>query len=210
MAKYNEILVGRYNRFMQKLLSMKGPACLSQLAGELQPSLPFFNGVENRYLEAWNRFAAAMQLAAGAAGNKSSVLFRNPVGSNVIAVFEKILDANNGAAAQLNAMILAPSTVDLATLQSTAIGRLDARAGSTAGSSLILSKTNVAPAIIGANAQWIWNVAVSQNLDLVVFEDQEVTLLPGDALQIFTVAAAVPLTDSFVWRERLLEDSERA
>jgi hypothetical protein len=210
MARYNEILVGRYNRFMQKLLSMKGQASLVQLASELQAVFPLFNGVENRYLEAWNRFGAAMQLPAGAAGNKSSVLFRNPAGSNIIAVFEKILDANNGGVAQLNAMILAPSIVDLATLQSTAIGRLDARAGSTAGSSLILSKTNVAPAIIGANAQWIWNVAVSQNLDLITFEEQEITLLPGDALQIFTVQAAVPLTDSFVWRERLLEDSERA
>jgi hypothetical protein len=54
MAKYNEILTGRYNRFIQKLFSMKGPAPAPQLSSDIAMQMSFFNGVENRYLEGWD------------------------------------------------------------------------------------------------------------------------------------------------------------
>ncbi len=38
MALFNEILVGRYNRFLQRLLSMKGHPPAPQLASEIQPN----------------------------------------------------------------------------------------------------------------------------------------------------------------------------
>src|SRR5882762_4396490 len=37
MARFNEILTGRYNRFLQKLLQMKGGPPSAQLASEIQP-----------------------------------------------------------------------------------------------------------------------------------------------------------------------------
>src|SRR6266851_4747570 len=64
MARFNEILVGRYNRSLQKLLSMKGQAVMPQLASELQPTFSFFSGAENRYLESWERFGNRQPPAA--------------------------------------------------------------------------------------------------------------------------------------------------
>src|SRR5438034_3476406 len=95
MARFNEILVGRYNRFVQKLLSMKGDAPVPQLASEFQPIIPTFSGVENRYLEGWDRFSITLSQTAVAA-QTNGLQFRNPAGSNVIAVFEKWAFLSNG------------------------------------------------------------------------------------------------------------------
>src|SRR5260370_24014979 len=89
MAYTNEILVGRVNRGLQKLFGIKGPSPVPQLASDVQAVHPLFNGVENRYLDGWNRFGA--QTSQGASvGNISGFRIRNPSTSNVIAVFEKI------------------------------------------------------------------------------------------------------------------------
>src|SRR5216684_1967801 len=87
MARFNEINVGRYNRALQKLLGMKGEASVPILASEIAPSFVLPYGVENRYLEQWNRFGLGMNVTA-TAGNQSAFRLRNPAGSNVIAVVE--------------------------------------------------------------------------------------------------------------------------
>ncbi len=91
MARFNEILVGRYNRMVQKLLSMKGTATLVTFSDEAMAVLPLFYGAENRYLEGWDRFGVAVGTAAGAAGNRTVWRLRNPTNSNVVTVVEKIL-----------------------------------------------------------------------------------------------------------------------
>src|SRR5713226_5812707 len=98
MARFNEILVGRYNRMLQKLFSMKGAAPMPQLASELAPTINFFSGVENRSLEAWNRYGLLLSITAGAATN-SLLRIRNPSTTNVIAIIEKLTVNNNTAAA---------------------------------------------------------------------------------------------------------------
>src|SRR5258708_4703411 len=90
MARYNEILVGRYNRFLQKLLGMKGGVVAPQLASEITAAFPLFNGAENRYLEQWDMFGVNLFLAGGGVGNISQVRLFNPAASNTIAVVYKL------------------------------------------------------------------------------------------------------------------------
>src|SRR5215467_14446494 len=87
MAIYNEILAPRFARFFQKHFSMKGSTAVRQLAGEVSVSLPIWSGIENRWLESWERFAANLAVAAVAAQVSNSQL-RNPAGSNVVMVLE--------------------------------------------------------------------------------------------------------------------------
>src|SRR5712691_10541637 len=93
MAKFNEILAGRYNRFLQKLFQLKGGPPSAQLASEVMPVFPFFSGREHRYLEGWNTYSFQRAEVATAAIT-SVVRIRNPVVSNTIAIFERIIFAS--------------------------------------------------------------------------------------------------------------------
>src|SRR5260370_4518533 len=90
MARFNEILVGRFNRFLQKWLSMKGGPPSPQLAPEIQPNFNFFSGAENRALESWFLYGTFSSQAAVALQN-SFFQLRNPSKSGVLAVIEAIV-----------------------------------------------------------------------------------------------------------------------
>jgi hypothetical protein len=74
MARFNEILVGRFNRALQKTFGMKGGPPSAQLATEIQPNISMFWGNEQRYLEGWQKFGVQANVAAGGAGTRASVL----------------------------------------------------------------------------------------------------------------------------------------
>ena len=198
MALFNEILTGRYNRFLQKLFQMKGEAPAPQLASEISTTFSFFNGVENRFIETWNRFGNTL-IAGAVAAQNSCVRMRNPAGSNVIAVVEK-LTVTNGATdvVTINNQI---ADANLGTLGGSI--RLDFRQAS--GSAIILSLgNNVAGGSNFAGSGVTANVAY----DFIVFEEQELTILPGDQLDIRNVVVNNALRVSMIWRERALEESE--
>src|SRR5258708_34332947 len=90
MARFNEILVGRFNRFLQKWLSMKGGPPSPQLATEIQPNFNFFSGAENRALENWFLYGTFSSQAAVALQN-SFFQLRNPSKSGAPAVIEAIV-----------------------------------------------------------------------------------------------------------------------
>jgi hypothetical protein len=205
MARFNEILVGRYNRFLQKLFSMKGGPPSPQLASEIATNVQFFSGVENRYLESWNRFAAAQSDAALAA-NTDAVRLRNPTGSGVIAVIEKIY-ADSGTA-QLVTLSLGPSNAALAGgAQALTTARLDKRTNQNP--TLEISGANNSPA--GLSSQKLIGLLSSTlGYDFILSVGQEIPLLPGDAVQITSSVVNTTLDVSFIWRERSLEDSELA
>jgi hypothetical protein len=201
MAGYNEILVGRFNRGLQKLFSIKGGPPVPTLGSEIMPIHPLASGVENRYLEGWNRFSSFFNLAA-AVGFNSDARIRNPKANNVIAVLEKITVASN--VAQNIALSLGTQVVDFAAGIISPAARLDARIG-TQASSLILSQQNSA-VTVPSNQVGIANTAA---VDLILFVDQEITLLPGDGFELHSIPNS-SLVVSFIVRERFLEDSERA
>jgi len=123
MARFNEVQVARYNRFLQKLLAMKGQAVTPILSTEMQGVINFFNGAENRYLESWFRFGVFTSVAANA-GQLSAFLLDNPGGSNVMAVVEKIAIANANASATDFKLEHGPKTGNYATIVSN-IARFD-------------------------------------------------------------------------------------
>lgn len=203
MAKFNEILVGRYNRLLQKLLQIKGTAPTPVLSTEVQPVLPLFMGVENRYLESFERFGLHVFLPAGGVGFTSQFRLRNPAASNVIAIVEKILlEARSGT----QALVVHYGSIgtDFATLQQAQ--RLDAR--QRLNHSLILSTTNaVALASFGTEIEVV-TALINTPWDFIRDEHQELPILPGDAIQLYT-DPNVDARFSVVWRERFLEESER-
>src|SRR5438477_3626029 len=90
MARYNEMLVGRFARSVQKLFGIKGEVPVASLAGEVQVGHTFFHGTENRYLEDWRTFGSRFATAAVAA-QTSAIRFSNPSNSNIIAVVQSLM-----------------------------------------------------------------------------------------------------------------------
>lgn len=212
MALYNEILVGRYNRGLQKLLGMKGGPPAAQLAGDIATAfgLETCADAELRYLFSWFRYGTIVQNTAQAA-NPSGIKLRNPTGSNVIAVVEQIYVACN-VADSLIGIAHGPSTTSYNTVPSLASTRFDPRG--QAQPTCILSQTSGAqsPVAFGAN---FCNVGITaNNLNqtqfLIIDEHQEVPILPGEAVQIAGNVNNTALIGGFIWRERAMEESELA
>ena len=209
MARFNEILTGRFNRALQKTLSMKGPASTAQLGSELMPVLQFPLGGEFRYLEQWNLFGIGVDLAPVAANN-GAFQIRNPVGSNIIAVVHSLVFSNDTPA--LNIVDIegpTPLTTDLGTINTGV--RLDGRLGGlNYAQSTILSSQNTAPlgAIPGSTVSGLYVLGINGN-PINVLEQIEIPLLPGDVFRMRNRVVNAELTLTMFWRERFLEESER-
>lgn len=209
MAIFNEILSGRYNRALQKIFAIKGSAPVRQLGGEILPIHALWSGVENRFLEQWNRFASA-GTAAGGVGNFSQVMLRNPVTSGVIAVIERISFCEVGAA-DLIFISQDTGTAQLGVAQGQRC--LDNRAvrgaTQTLGPACQVFTNNAGVSVTGGV---IAKIPTQANVDypyLIMDENQEITLAPGDVLEITTSSLNVSLNYSILWRERALEESEK-
>ncbi len=211
MARMNEILVGRFNRFLQKYFSMKGEPPAPQLSSEIMPVHAFHSGAENRYLESWNRYGAVGSLAS-VLNQTTAFRLRNPPTSNTIAVLEKIV-LNDTTVAQLFNFAIGPTIVDLLSGNFGSV-RLDARMGSPLAFNSVLIPTFAtnAPALPGSLILFQqYTVQVAVDRETILTENQELTLLPGDALDIReqSVPGGEGLRVNFLWRERQIEESER-
>ena len=202
MARFNEILVGRYNRFLQKLLQMKGGPPAPQLSGDIQASLVLFSGMENRFLESWEAFGVAVSLAAVVA-QTDGFLLRNPRPSNVIAVLERLKVAS--ATAQEIQTSLGSTNTDLTSI-TTPVPPRDSRC--RANSALIVSTQTTTPAAIGTVIDRS-EVAAGLSFDVILDADVSIVLMPGQAIQVGQLTANSTLVVMAWWRERFLEESER-
>ena len=206
MAGYNEIGVARYNRIFQKLFQMKGGSPVPTLGGDIQPSFQVFNGAENRYLETWQRFGYVSQPAAQAAVAAASRL-RNPPGSNIIAVLERLVFMNSAGAVDFPILQGQQSTADLSIIAHSPAERWDPR-GQQA-SALIRSESQGVPAP-AFFARMQGACPVNSFFDFITDSIHEFPLLPGDAIQMQSNILNTAPIFSFLWRERFLEESERA
>jgi len=211
MAGFNEILVGRFARALQKLTGIKGSVPTATLSSDLIAVWPFFNGAENRYLDSWERFGTATQVAAVAA-QFGSVRFRNPPGSNVIAVVERITSATGNAGVggadqpSLTRSHIATFQVDLANPVATGNTSLDSRGRPSP--TCIMSNQAPAPAI--GSLLMIQMAPANVTIDYIIDTIHEIPLLPGSMLQVNSAVTNTLFSVSFLWRERFLEDSERS
>jgi hypothetical protein len=207
VARYNEVLTGRFNRALQKIFSMKGDAVSPQLAGEIQPAISFPTGAEFRYLEQWNLFSFGGSVTGGA-GQFAGIRLNNPAGSNVVGVVYFLI-VGNGATGNQNMQIgLGPITGPLATVGTP--NRLDARSqlGGARGVLIPSTSTNTG----GAFSPQIGQLFLLPQTSLIIISSaaQEIPLLPGDGLEVDAGNAAQTVLTWFMWRERQLEESERA
>lgn len=206
MARYNEILVGRFARGVQKIFGVKGEVPVASLGGEIQVVHPVFSGAEHRYLEGWDRFGFFVQQAAVAA-QAGAIQLRNPAQSGVIAVIEKLLYSNSGGAADAPVVSVGNTAVDLATVFNLNANNLDNR--SRPGSSLIGSRqTAVGQPNLTTGIATIQAAALF-NWDFIGTDIQEFVVLPGSAVRIISQTNNNALTLSAIWRERFIEESER-
>lgn len=217
MAIYNEILAGRYARAVQKLFSVKGSVPTKQVSGEVSIAHPLFSGVENRFIESWERFGISFNVAAAAA-NTSCVRVRNPAGSNVIIVLERICFSVDTQ--QTMNITFGKDSTDLATVAGLGNTNLDVRgqpgptgAGGRIGPTLVMSRQNTtvgAPALATSSQLESLNIAANTPREVVLYDDLQIPLSPGGALQIANGTVNTNLATSWIWRERGLEESERS
>jgi hypothetical protein len=203
MARLNEILVGRFNRGLQKLFGIKGEAPVATLAPEIMPVHAIMNGIENRYLEAWQRFSYVAQRGPTAA-QTNAIRLRNPAGSNVIAVIELLLIGTTNAT-EVNVSMNAAGVVDLTS--PTGGTSLDNRQSS--GSTVIGSFSDASPALGAGVIRSPNGAATGGQLSVINDENQEIIISPGFAITVANITVNTTLYASFFWRERFLEEGER-
>jgi len=203
MAKFNEILVGRFARFVQKHFAMKGEVPMAQLSSDLQMVMEFNNGVENRNLEGWELFASGFSVAAVAASS-GAVRIRNPAGSNLIAVMQFVTGHGDGLSNATLTFEHLVTNVDLAGIVSTAGAGIDPR-GRPQPTCIVSQASPAAALTIMLEKQLV----TSTSVDFIINRNQEIPILPGKALQIRMTDVNKALGVTFTWRERFLEDSER-
>jgi len=204
MARFNEILAGRYNRYLQKLFQLKGGPPAAQLASEVMPVYPFFAGRENRFLEGWSTFGHTRVIVAVAAV-QGGMRIRNPVNSNLIAIFEKILVG--GGLADSPLLELAATVGDMINPFSVIPTRWDARQGQNS-SALIFSDSGAAGPGTGLQAKMQAFYPAASSYDFINTDVAELPLLPGDAIEVQSGNVNQQFAVSWLWRERQLEDSE--
>jgi hypothetical protein len=209
MAIFNEILTGRYNRALQKIFAIKGSPPVRQLGGEVTPAVTLFYGVENRYLEGWNRFAWSFQNGPSAA-QTNGMRLRNPAGSNIVAIIEKCSMFSSNAGIFL-VVSIGDSNPDLETIAAIAPAPLDSRQGSLGShtSQLVASTSALSPAIQRPIFEGHSGPNGTVVNDMILTEDMEVPILPNRSITIQQVGVNTILVGNFIWRERLLEESER-
>lgn len=165
--------------------------------------LPYFTGVEDRYLEGWDRFAFAVTVAAQGAGNFAGVRFRNPAASGVVAVFEQIKFVSTGSLKDTYAVqYIRPPAADLTLIGLTG-NQIDSR-GRTAAT--LIASSGTAP---GAGATFFFGSVAADGVDNVFqFDTMQAILLPNEMLQVKSGTINQAMVAAFVWRERSLEASE--
>src|SRR5260370_12143520 len=206
MAKFNEVLVGRFNRALQKMFSMKGGALAAQLATEITSNVQFNQmGMDFRYLEGWDIFGDQVNPGASAA-NTNGYRLRNPNNSNVVAVVEKVF-------------VTASLATDVVLRVSTAVGQPGAELGNVRGGVVLDLRSQRVPGstIIPSNAQpsvafgagfFRWTLQPNVGVELIVDDEQELLILPGTAIQFETSVVNLAWQIAARWRERFWEDAE--
>lgn len=206
MAGFNEILVGRFSKFIQKHFGMKGPQAVSTLSPDVMAAILFRNGVENLYLEGWQRFGMWTN-QPGVASNLSECVLRNPATSGVLAVLEKVLVTVPTTETVHFDTGSALAGVDKGTVYTPQI--LDRRGGAQTGSALVLtSGSTLGGQIVGTTILGLAQLLANTPWDFIWYENEEILLLPGDGAQVEGETVNTALAVGWIWRQRPIEDSE--
>lgn len=203
MARFNEILVGRFNRALQKFTGVKGTAITPILSTEIQPVVALFRGVEDRVLEAVEVFGVSSTSAAVAA-QQSQIRLRNPASSNIACVLEKLFLRSAVVQGITLGIDQTSPQVDFATTDPPI--NLDKRQRTT-GSTLIISRQAAAAPFLGGLIGSP-NMAAASNLDWLLHTGQEWVIFPGTSLILTGTVVNAAIGADVKWRERFMEQDE--
>lgn len=196
-----DVWLGRFSRWVEKVFNAKGGPVLVDVAPSVQPVLSLDKGVDQRYLEGWNRFSVVAATTAVAA-NFGRVRLRNPTGSNVIVVIEQIT-VTPIAGADNPIVTWGATTSDLIGPVTLSFTRIDPRGNPTP--TLIITTNQQA-----AGGQPLMQRGTASGIatDFINNVDQQLVNLPGQAIDIQIGTANLQANTSIMWRERALEQSE--
>src|SRR5258707_13223069 len=206
MARFNEILTGRHNRFFQKLFSMKGGPPVPQLSSELQANFDVEDSpIELRFLKGEYIYGLSL-VGAVVAAQFSFMQLRNPLTSGVIAILERIYVFNTSGPQQYVIQFGQPGAND------GNVGLTRSRDGrQLAKSSLIASTGNLgAGTQIGTTIAQLAVSGANVTERFPNFKEGSLVLTPGDEVRVITLIAATQGFYSLLWRGRLIEDSEKS
>src|SRR6266478_4304107 len=199
MARFNEILVGRYNRFLQLLLSMKGSPPSPQLAAGIQPQFDV-EQVPNelRGLLGWTLWAIGNNGQPVATGF-SAMRIRNPLNSGVIVVLEK---AANGGAAAGQVLMIMDGTTTPATPNDLGGGALtvatrDPRKSASQASAIVSTTGATVITAFSGNILDFADVGANQRTDFIITDHQEIVIAPGHSLTLYNNIVNVGLVGIF-------------
>lgn len=201
-----DIWLGRFERWLEKFFNAKGGGVIFDVNPSMQSMVPLLVGNEDRYLQGWNRFWQLGNISANAATVGGSQL-RNPSGSNAIVVVEKLMLGNQGTSTttvtRFN-LSAGATTTDLTGSSSTGVNQ-DTR-GNPNSVAILSVQNNPSP----GNLTTIVNQFTSTSVagDLILTENQEMIILPGQGLRVVSQTANEAEFNHWTWRERPLESSE--
>lgn len=195
------VYIYRLSQWIEKKFNAKGGNVITDFEQAARAVLPLPIGVEERYLQGWNRFAIVVNIGPVAA-QFSDTQIRNPANSNVIVVVEQI--TCNSSVGDNPFVAWGSSVTDFTTVVSLAFTRMDPR-GNPQPTAIVSKQTSVG--IVGV-PQLQRNVQSTGSVDFINNVDQQIPVLPGQALDVNAQTANTNLIVSYMWRERALELSE--
>ncbi len=215
MARFNEILVGRFNRAVQKLCAIKGAPPTAQVSSEVGVQIAFNQmGPDFRYLEGWNVFGGSVDLAPSV-GNANGIQFSmdnlnagQRGATNAIGVLHR-LQIITSLADVVNLSENFASTNNLGGAQFTG-AKLDSRE-LVAGSALQISSIQ---GVVPALGLGIFRFQTQANVPYEIIPIDSDVGIPMNGVHNLRLNSQVPTLNvewwvNFWWRERFLEDSER-
>lgn len=200
----NEIKRVRFSDLLTRLLGMDAQSPAVDVAPEIVPVLPIEAiGPEHWWLYGGRLCSGVVEIAAVAA-KRSVARLRVPTNSGVIAVVQKVIVA--GATGTYVLAGVSYPTTDLAqlpaargkTIRDTRIGNPDIAPAAT------LTYDQEPAGISPANL-----LTALLNGTTTVFDQWDVVLAPGSAMDVYVGTNNVAINIAMWWRERALPDSER-
>ncbi len=203
MARFNEILVGRYNRFLQKFLGMKGGPPSPQLASEISPQIQLDDAdrMENRFVASVRSWANAATSPAVVAAF-SAFRLSNPVNSGVIITVEKAFVSSSLATSAVLTLLLVgpfPGPVNGTPRDSRLAAQLEGSVGQISSSS---AAANTGSTLV------LVTEAANSTVDGILHEHQEITISPGYSVTWWNLVLNQAFNAGFFWRERPEEEGE--
>lgn len=198
------VWVARINRFIEKLFNVKGGPTVVDIESSISTVVSMVSGVEDFYLQGWNRYCFSVGITGGAAQN-AAVELHNPLGSGVIAVVERL--GFNLAAVTTRSNVDVTYTSGPAGIADFAspitVVRLDGRI--PASSSLIATSSTSG---VGFATRILSNVVNPSSGVIIQTQHQEIPMLPGSAFIALDTTVAEACIFDCIWRERAMESSE--